>query len=108
MINPLDSSCSPLEKLAEQARLRLLQLNLYNSSNNVYTKDHPNATITRGGSDDPFNAKGKGTGIYLDTSNGGSAIDANGSPSVPESGRKLVFMLNKWNVNNQYNCRING
>ena len=83
----MDLSCNELSRIAEEARKRILELNIYqDEAGKRYSATHPNATQAQGGVDDFNNIKGKGTGIELDTSNGGGKYDIEGRPDVAGSG----------------------
>lgn len=106
--NALPDSCSRLTEIANQARERLIKLNVYqNQAGKMYGAEHPNARQINGGADDPLNIKGKGTdGGYLDTSNGGGYYDIYGKPEVQGSGRKNLLLKNKYSADNPYDCFI--
>jgi hypothetical protein len=101
----MQKTCSRLEEIANATRETLLVKNVYQDESGLrYDVTHPNATTAKGGVDDPLNAKGKGTGIRFDTANGGSEIDANGIPSVSDSGRNTIYTLNQYNPDKKYDC----
>ena len=105
--NNVPKSCSRLEEIAEKARLGLISQNVYQNENNKrYGVTHPNATQETGGIDDRTNAKGKGTGEYMDTTNGGGDADINGRADVAGSGRKRLLQNNKYSKDNPYDCFI--
>jgi len=87
-------SSNKLEQAALAARNTLLPINTYNDSNdsNNYT-----ATHTRALSDAQTPVAGKGTGIFLDTFNGGGSLDINGNPSAAGSGRLANIGVNQYN-----------
>ena len=92
------TSCEKLTQIADEARARLLAQNSYKeNTNDRYSASHPNATVE--GNDE----KGKGTGIILDTTNGGSIIDREGIPSLINSGRR-GFYSNLYTNTNEYKC----
>lgn len=96
-------SCNKLTEIADEARAKHLNKNFYlDGLPNEYSQSHPNAT-QEVGTGDINNVKGKGTGVYFDTTNGGSEIDVNGLPSIPSSGRRGTF-TNTYNANNEYKC----
>lgn len=102
-----EESCNLLTKIAEEARKNLKRLNIYqDEAGKRYNETHPNATQAQGGVDDPINAKGKGTGGELDTSNGGGYYDINGRPDVIGSGRNAAFRVNKYTPDKHYDCFI--
>jgi len=80
-----------LEEVALAQRAALIPKNTYNGkdSNNNYSSTHKNAK-----SDGDI--KGKGTGVFLDTANGGGEYDINGNPSIAGSGRKNNVVINKY------------
>lgn len=80
-----------LEQAAIAARERLIAKNNYNSVDdaNNYSAKH-----TRAISDTTTPIYGKGTGIFLDTYNGGGDFDINGNPSIPGTGRLAAFANN--------------
>lgn len=88
-----------LEQAAIAARNALLPTNTYNNDTqgNEYS-----ATHTRALSDQQTPVAGKGTGLFLDTYNGGGSLDVNGNPSVVGSGRIQNIGFNEYNTNNQY------
>lgn len=99
-------SCELLTKIADEARAKLMASNIYNAeTDKQYSATHPNATQALGGSDDPANTKGRGTGIYLDSTGGGTNVDINGRPDVLNSGRKAIYS-NLYNPDKPYDCFI--
>tara|TARA_R110000772_G_scaffold267377_2_gene391239 strand:+ start:193 stop:525 length:333 start_codon:yes stop_codon:yes gene_type:complete len=84
-----------LETAATAARNGLIAINNYNGADdaNNYT-----ATHTRALSDQLTPINGKGTGIFLDTYNGGSDLDINGNPTYAGSGRlsAIAYNASKW------------
>ena len=84
-----------LETAATAARNGLIAINGYNNADdaNNYT-----ATHTRALSDQLTPINGKGTGIFLDTYNGGGDLDINGNPTYAGSGRLSAIANNtsKW------------
>ena len=72
----------------------------------IYTATHPNATQAQGGVDDRLNSKGKGTGEYLDTRNGGGSVDINGRPELGIGARQDAFTKNIYTRDNPYDCFI--
>lgn len=106
-LNNIPDSCDKLSKIADEARNKLITLNIYqNQSGKKYSAQHPNATQKQGGIDDVNNVKGKGTGVFLDTSNGGGKLDIEGRVDVIGSGRKRLLMLNKYTQDKKYECNI--
>jgi hypothetical protein len=100
------SSCDELTRYAEEYRRRLIIENGYNNTpGNVYGVNHPNATLAVG-ANDPNNLRGRGTGVYLDTSNGGTSVDINGLPDYPNTGRIGTLFLNRFTPTNPYSCRL--
>lgn len=98
-------ACSKLEELAKTARESMLSKNIY-TSETQYGSSHPNATQAAGGNDDPLNIMGKGTGIVLDTTNGGSSVDVNGSPSIAVPTGRAALQKNEYNADNVYSCFV--
>lgn len=98
------SSCSRLEEIALKAREDLIIKNNYNDVN-YYSSTHPNATVLGGSADDPNNNKGKGTGVFLDTSSGGSHVDVYGIPSLGLYGRSAIEE-NAYSDQKKYDCFI--
>lgn len=86
-----------LEEAALQQRASLIPLNTYNDSDasQKYNVGHSNAM-----SDGDL--KGKGTGIHLDTYNGGGDFDINGNPNIVGSGRLQNLVINEYNAANGY------
>lgn len=98
-------SCSLLEDIGKKYREENIPKNVYHEGA-IYNQNHPNATVAQGGIDDPSNAKGKGTGGPFDTSNGGSAIDINGSPLVMGFSGRAALVTNKYTPNSHYTCEV--
>lgn len=89
---------SKLELVAIQQRATLLPSNVYNSeSSNNYGVNH-----TRAKSDSLTPVQGKGTGVYMDTYNGGGSIDVYGSSLYIGSGRIGNITFNQYNTNAGY------
>lgn len=86
---------SKLDLLAEEARKKNITKNAYNGEDdaNAYS-----ATHTKALSDNTTPVKGKGTGVYMDTYNGGGDMDINGNPIYAGSGRLAAIANNtsKW------------
>jgi len=80
-----------LEAASIVAREKLLAINSYNNADdsNNYSGTHSRAL-----SDQLTPINGKGTGIFMDTYNGGSDIDINGNPTYGGSGRIAAFANN--------------
>ena len=80
-----------LEEAAIARRNVLIAINHYNNEDggNNYTAKHSRAL-----SDDNTPSHGKGTGVHMDTYNGGSDIDINGNPTYGGSGRIAAFANN--------------
>ena len=99
------SSCSKLVEIANMSRDEHKIKNVYYEQNGfIYNDQHPNATQSIGGSDDQYNAKGKGTGVLFDTTNGGGSYDINGRPDVINSGRLAIYNENIYTPNSKYEC----
>lgn len=83
-----------LEQAAIAARNTLLPINTYNNSDdsNSYSSTH-----TRALSDEETPVAGKGTGVFLDTYNGGGSLDINGNPAAAGSGRLQNIAVNQYN-----------
>jgi hypothetical protein len=90
---------SDLEKIAIQVRDGLVVRNTYNSvdDSNNYGETH-----TRALSDQQTPVAGKGTGVFLDTYNGGGDYDINGHPNKPGSGRIKNKAFNEYNEDKVY------
>lgn len=88
-----------LEQAALAARANNVAFNTYKSDDdsNKYS-----ATHTRALSDQQTPVNGKGTGVFLDTYNGGGSMDINGNPNAAGSGRLQNKAFNQYNENNQY------
>lgn len=91
--------CKTATEIAKLQRAKMMSQNVYNASN-PYSPTHVNALQKSGAQDDPMNRKGKGTGQWMDTTNGGSHYDIHGHPLVPNSGRNALLASNKYNPNN--------
>jgi hypothetical protein len=100
----MEKSCNILSAVAEAQRNALTNINVYNGSRN-YTSTDVNATVAAGLADDPQNIRGKGTGRYLDTTNGGSSVDKHGIPSLGALGRDGIYVENFYTPNLVYDCR---
>lgn len=88
-----------LERIAIEKRNELVAKNVYNSSAD---EQKYSATHTRAKSDDETPVHGKGTGVFMDTTNGGSSVDINGNPEAPGSGRIKNIATNQYNKDNDY------
>jgi hypothetical protein len=80
-----------LEQAAIAARNTLIAINGYD---NVADANNYNATHTKALSDQQTPVKGKGTGLFLDTYNGGGTYDINGNATYAGSGRLAAFANN--------------
>lgn len=87
-----------LEEIAIAQRETLIARNTFNQ----IEEQQYSATHTRAKSDKETPIAGKGTGVFLDTYNGGSDIDENGNPYIPGSGRLQNKSFNFYNENNPY------
>lgn len=107
-LNNLEDSCNRLVRIADEQRKNMIITNAYSylDSSKYYGANHPNATTQKGGTDDPLNIKGKGTGEYLDFTNGGGYYDIYGRPDVMDSGRLRLISKNKFSADKPYNCFI--
>ena len=88
-----------LEQAAIAARNALIPTNTYkgDAAGNEYS-----ATHTRALSDQQTPVAGKGTGVFLDTYNGGGSMDINGNPAAAGSGRIQNIASNQFNDQNTY------
>ncbi len=87
---------SKLEQLGNQYRKDNIIKNTYqNAEGNEYNAKHKNA-LSDGDN------KGKGTGVFLDTYNGGGVNDELGAPSEPGSGRKGNIVKNQYSADKPY------
>jgi hypothetical protein len=80
-----------LEQAAINTRSTLIAINNYNSADNA---NNYGATHTRALSDETTPVYGKGTGVFLDTYNGGGSLDVYGVPSQGGSGRLAAIANN--------------
>lgn len=87
-----------LEEVAQNQRNILIARNVYNTIDEQQYK----ATHTRALADNETPLHGKGTGVFLDTYNGGDDIDVNGNPNYIGSGRLQNKAKNIFNENNPY------
>tara|TARA_R110000782_G_scaffold30108_3_gene74980 strand:+ start:632 stop:958 length:327 start_codon:yes stop_codon:yes gene_type:complete len=92
-------SSNKLEQAAIAARNALLPTNTYNSADDG---NNYSATHTRALSDQETPVAGKGTGIFLDTYNGGGSVDINGATNAVGSGRIQNVAKNEFDGDNQY------
>lgn len=92
-------SSNKLEQVGLTKRSELLGNNIYNGfdQNNSYSVNH-----TRALSDEETPDKGRGTGVFLDTQNGGNRIDREGSQTYIGSGRIQNIAQNQYNSENGY------
>ena len=90
---------SKLEREALLIRDALITKNTYNS---VDDANNYGPTHSRALSDQSTPIAGKGTGIFLDTYNGGGDFDINGNPNMPGSGRIKNKAFNEYNENKKY------
>jgi hypothetical protein len=87
---------SRLEEDGDIYRVQNIIKNQYQSSDGKkYGETHPNA-LSDG------DKKGMGTGVFLDTTEGGNQTDVLGDPSIPNSGRLQNLKVNKYNADNPY------
>ena len=87
---------SKLEELGSEFRKKNIVKNTYqNAQGNEYGSKHPNAQSDG-------DSKGKGTGNFLDTYNGGSTLDELGSPEDPGSGRIANIAKNQFSAEKPY------
>lgn len=90
---------SKLELIGTEARLNHRIRNTFTGLNE---EQKYSTTHTRAISDEETPEHGKGTGISLDTANGGSRTDINGDPALSGSGRKGNVRFNQYNRENEY------
>lgn len=88
-----------LELIGIQQRTTQLTSNYYNDSD---VSNHYGPMHTRARSDQETPEAGKGTGIYMDTYNGGGSIDIYGSLNAVGSGRVGNLTFNDYNQTNGY------
>lgn len=90
---------SKLDLIGEEARNNHIIKNTFNgnSEDKQYSRTHSMAL-----SDEETPVHGKGTGIELDTENGGGSVDINGDPGISGTGRKGNIRFNQYNKTNQY------
>lgn len=81
-------------KLEEAAIATRINLITFNNYNNESDSNNYSATHTRAISDDTTPVAGKGTGIFLDTYNGGGSLDIYGVPNQSGSGRLAAIARN--------------
>ena len=88
-----------LEQAAIAARDALIPINTYkgDEAGNEYSATHSRAL-----SDEETPVAGKGTGVFLDTYNGGGSIDINGASDAVGSGRIQNVAKNEFNKDNTY------
>jgi len=92
---------SKLEQIAIEVRNEILTNNTYKSATNSNDQEY-GPTHTRAKSDEKTPVHGKGTGIYMDTENGGGQYDIHGVPHVVGSGRIGNVGNNQYNKDNKY------
>jgi hypothetical protein len=80
-----------LEEAAIASRNVLIAINNYD---NVADANNYTATHTKALSDQETPVKGKGTGVFLDTYNGGGSLDIYGNPAAAGSGRLAAIANN--------------
>lgn len=90
------SEQSKLERIGIEQRENLVARSIYNTS------DSYSVTHTRAISDDETPIPGKGTGLFLDTENGGGSYDINGVPGSIMSGRTSNLSQNIYNKESGY------
>lgn len=88
-----------LEEAALAARTALIVVNTYNSEDDA---NNYSATHTRALSDQSTPVNGKGTGVFLDTQNGGGSADINGAANSAGSGRIQNIATNEYNKDKKY------
>jgi hypothetical protein len=99
----MSKAAEKLTQFANDARKNNIIKNAFNgeADANGYS-----ATHTKALSDQETPIKGKGTGVYLDTYNGGGELDVLGNPNYAGSGRLAAIAYNQsqWGMspNNPY------
>lgn len=89
---------SKLEQIAIEQRAQLLGMNIYNQTvGNQYSVSH-----TRAKSDTETPIQGKGTGVYMDTHNGGGYEDIHGVAGTVGTGRLASLAMNDYNYETPY------
>jgi hypothetical protein len=88
-----------LEQAAIAARNTLIPRNTYNDADDA---NNYGATHTRAISDQLTPVAGKGTGVFMDTYNGGGDYDINGNPNYAGSGRVKNVATNQYNDDKRY------
>jgi hypothetical protein len=90
---------SPLEQIAIIHRQTQLAANSFDSSApaNGYSETHTKAL-----SDTTTPVHGKGTGVSMDTTNGGSDVDINGNVLISKTGRVQNMAINPYDTINGY------
>lgn len=94
--------------MAERSKLELIGIEaranhrIKNTFTGLNDEEKYSTTHTRALSDEETPEHGKGTGAYLDTANGGSHTDINGSAGMSGSGRKGNTRFNNYNRENEY------
>lgn len=89
---------SKLELIAIAQRNTIIPMNTYN----VDPTQNYKSTHSRAMSDNATPVNGKGTGIYMDTMNGGSSVDINGIAAAAGSGRLGNQAFNQYSQGNGY------
>jgi hypothetical protein len=84
-------SSNKLEQAAIATRNTLIAINNYD---NVDDANNYTSTHTRALSDQQTPINGKGTGVFLDTYNGGGSLDIYGNAASAGSGRLAAFANN--------------
>ena len=90
---------SKLETIAISQRDKLIASNTYD---NADPSENYSSKHTRALSDNLTPVQGKGTGIFLDTNNGGGSIDIHGNPAFAGSGRLQQMSANDFDKENPY------
>ena len=88
-----------LEEAAIAARNKNLAPNTFKGDSDA---NNYGATHTRALADAATPIHGKGTGVFLDTYNGGGDLDINGNPAMAGSGRLKNKAFNQFNENKPY------
>lgn len=88
----MSNAADKLTQFADDARKKNIVKNFYNNDANA---NEYSATHTRALSDQETPINGKGTGVSLDTYNGGGEFDIKGNPNYGGSGRLSAIAYNQ-------------
>lgn len=90
---------SKLEEIAIAQRNILVAINPFD---NADPSQNYTAVHTKALSDNITPVQGKGTGIFMDTTNGGGSLDINGAAQFPGSGRLAEIAANQFQPTTPY------